>query len=308
MTEETVESENLDNLSRSALLEKAIRGKFNGDELINILVFGKYKVGKSTLINSLFYTGGEPYEVAREGSLDPTTDDVNHYPCEMHGVKFNMYDSPGLQDGKENDATHLQIIRDKCPKLHLIIYCTNINEPLRPEDKQALENIHTTFTDDFWQNLVVAMTHSDQVKPARPGISAEDFFKDRVGEKKEELLSYFKNLLEGSVHLVENVNLYILPTSTVVQLQLPDIKDWREDFWEAGKEPKQSWKNYLSSYATVNTAIVIVVATGAVALLPFKVGIAVGVGAGGAIIVGGKKAYELYDEHKKKGKEKDKNA
>ena len=54
MTEETEESENLDNLSRSARLEKAIRRKFNGDEPINILVFGKYKVGKSTLINSLY--------------------------------------------------------------------------------------------------------------------------------------------------------------------------------------------------------------------------------------------------------------
>ena len=116
---------------------------------------------------TLFYTEGGAYEVAREGSLDPTTDDVNLYTREMHGVKFNMYDSPGLQDGNESDAKYLQIIREKCPKLHLIIYCTKINEPLRPEDKKALENIRTTFTDDFWRSFVVAMTHSDQVKPCK---------------------------------------------------------------------------------------------------------------------------------------------
>ena len=308
MLEETAPEES----DNSSLLEKAIKGKFM--EQINILVFGKYKVGKSALINSLFYEEGGEYEIAREGSLDPTTDDVEPYTCEKYGVKFNLYDTPGLQDGIENDSKHLQIIRAKCPKLHLIIYCTKINEPLRPEDKKALENIRTTFTDDFWQNLVVAMTYSDQVRPARPGISPEDHFKNRVTEKQQELTSYFTKLMGSSDRLVKHMNLYVLPTSTVMQLSLPGINDWREEFWVAcvlvakpGKKPTQTWKNYFLSYATVNTAVTVTTTIGAVALVPFKAGIAAGVGAAGAVIVGGKMTYEKIEEYKKK-KKKDKNA
>ena len=90
-------------------LQKAIREKFQDGEPINILVTGKFKVGKSTLINTLFYKEGEPYEIAEDGFFDPTTEEVVPYQFETNGIVYNIYDSPGLQDGKDGkkDTTYL---------------------------------------------------------------------------------------------------------------------------------------------------------------------------------------------------------
>ena len=281
------EDESIESLDHPAL-KNAINEKFEGDEAVNILVFGKYKVGKSTLINSLFDREDEPNDTPK---FEPTTEDVHCNTLELHGVKFNMYDTPGLQDGVRSDAHYLEMVRDKCPKLHLLIYCTKINEPLRPDDKEALENVRSTFTKDFWQNLVVAMTHADQVKPATRSISPDEHFKRTLEKKTNELREYFNELED----------LYLLPTSTLVQLELPEINDWRVDFWLAcvlaakpGKEPKQNWKSRLLSYRTMNTVIVGTAVAGTVALLPFKAPLAICVGGAGLAVLGSKKAYEKY--------------
>ena len=304
MLEDVSSDESIESLD-DPKLKKAITEKFKGDEAINILVFGKYKVGKSTLINSLFYSVGKTYEMASEGMYDPTTDKVSCYGCEMHGVKFNLYDTPGLQDGVKVDAHYLEMIRDYCPKLHLLIYCTKINEPLRPDDKEALENVRSTFTKEFWQNLVVAMTHADQVRPAAPNISLEEHFKCTLGKKTKEMYEYFKSFNQE--------NLDVLPTSTVMQLHLLNTKDWRVDFWIAcvlaakpGREVKQSWKSWLSGYCTMNTVIIGATVVGTVALAPVKVPLAITVAAGGGVIYCVKKAHEK--KQREKETKKDKNA
>ena len=111
------------------------------------LVLGRFQVGKSTLINSLFYEKGKKYvKYAEEGDAKKaTTTDVKPYPIDYHGVVCHVYDSPGLQDGQTADVHYLMKIKRECPDIHLIIYCTKMNEPIRPDEDKALHNLRYTF-------------------------------------------------------------------------------------------------------------------------------------------------------------------
>ena len=109
-------------------LKRAIEEKFKSGEPVNILIIGKFQAGKSTLINSLFYRRGKPYkEIAEEGKgYDPTSRVVKPYVLDLRlkvRVTLHLYDSPGFQDGR-NDNDYLDQIKKLCPKLHLIIFCT----------------------------------------------------------------------------------------------------------------------------------------------------------------------------------------
>ena len=107
-------------------LEDAIREKLKDSRELNMLVIGRYQVGKSTLINSLFFDIRYEYKPrAKEGSLQKsTTKGVSSYPFKLEGISCNIYDSPGLQDGEANDVCYLKEIKKKCPTIHLVIYCT----------------------------------------------------------------------------------------------------------------------------------------------------------------------------------------
>lgn len=72
---------------------------------INIMVTGATGCGKSSTINALFGT-----EVAKVGvTPDPETMDISKYNL----PNLTIWDSPGLGDGKENDAKHTKNIIEK---------------------------------------------------------------------------------------------------------------------------------------------------------------------------------------------------
>ena len=89
-------------------LEDATRQKLDGSTELYVLVIGRYKMGKSTLINCLFFEKGKRYEkLAIEGSMDPTTKEVTPYVLKWKDISYNIYDTPGLQDGQEDDIVYL---------------------------------------------------------------------------------------------------------------------------------------------------------------------------------------------------------
>ena len=298
-------------------LEDAVQAKLDAAKSMNILITGKHKVGKSTLINSLFYIKGKPYKrVAEEGDFELTTKEVTCHTREFFGISFNIYDTRGLQDGQGSDIDYMREMQKKCGTVHLVIYCTKLEEPIRPEDVQVLKNITLAFGITFWENVVIALTFANNIRPVDPDDDEQEFFEERLKKKTELLCRRFKE--EKGLHIGEEranqLSNRILPTGSARDLKLPGgIEDWRVDFWcgclDACKEEakgavlKLAWKNPLfvakvvgTSVATGSGAAAVVGGSGAVGagiglcatgfLLPLGIGLIVGGAIGGMLGVG----------------------
>ena len=172
--EETVVLNRLNDLP----LEAADRQRLEASKELNILIVGCYHVGKSALINALFFREDEGYKLrAREGSLSSCTKDVTKYTYLMEDVTLNIYDSPGLQD-ESGDFQYIKMIKEKCPNIHLIIYCKKMKEPMRPEEKAALKNLNRAFGSCIWDITIFALTFGNCVHPPDPDTDEEKYFKE----------------------------------------------------------------------------------------------------------------------------------
>ena len=246
---------------------------------VNILVMGCYNVGKSTLINSLFYEKGKRYEQkAKEGSLAPCTQDVKPYELEVNGINFNIYDSPGLQDGDKKDEVYMRKIKEKCSTIHLVIYCTKMGEPIRPAEHAALKNITSTFGEAIWKNAVIVLTFANQVEPADPHSDEKTYFEEMEKKKTAQVAIAFQKLSISESELIQ----HIYPAGSARVLKLPGKEhDWRLDLLEGClKVCNQEAKGALlelaatKSYVMATVGAATSIASGAVSML------------GGAVITG----------------------
>ena len=180
-------------------------------------------------INSLFLEKGRKYrERAQEGSISPCTQDVNPHVLQFSGISYNIYDSPGLQDGCEaRDLAYLRQIKAKCPKIHLVIYCTKMGEPVRPAETTALKNLTSTFGDAIWENTVIALVCQQRTT----GWSRHRWRRILSMSKEKDLHSAFERL-SFREEIVDSLLQHIYPTGSARVLKLPGIRhDWRVDFW-----------------------------------------------------------------------------
>ena len=223
-------------------IEDAIRAKLKGVSEVNIVVVGCYDMGKSTLINSLFFAVDQEYEErAKEGSLAPCAmnNSKDPYVLRIDSVKYNIYDSPGLQDGKQKDLEILRWISQRHNKIHLAIYCTRMGEAVRPSEIEAMKNITKAFTKSIWNNYTVfALTFANTVVSPHPKEDPKCYFKQKQNQKVKSLKSAFRNLSLQEDTLTQNIH----PAGSASQLILPGKpQDWRIDFWQgclAACDPK----------------------------------------------------------------------
>ena len=202
-----------------------------GVRQIRILITGKTGTGKSSLINGLI---GE--NVTEEGSsLDPTTTEVEQFKRIVRGVPMLVFDSPGLQDGTEDEKEYLLDMERKCKKVDLVLYTLKMTDKrLHSEDVEAMKKLTNAFGEKFWESAIFVMTFANEVRnPEKPDCEEENiiFFEERLAKWKEKLPNTLSNELYISAEVARHVP--VVPAGYYKNIHLPGRRYWFSQFWKS---------------------------------------------------------------------------
>ena len=212
-----------------------------GRRTIRILVTGKTGTGKSTLINSIM---GE--KLVPEGkNLTIGTTSVTSYQRLANGIPMIVFDSPGLQDGLENEDAYIQDMVNKCSTVDLILYAIKMSDArVHFGDKRAMGKLTDAFGTDFWNRTVFTLTFANQVMD--PEIQADEYdfikhekyFKHRLDQWKEFLPQLLKTDFDIPDAIADEVP--VAPAGYHSK-DLPGMQHWFGNFWATAlKRMKES--------------------------------------------------------------------
>lgn len=223
----------MDELDRILLEDQDVADRLLevGVRQIRILVTGKTGTGKSSLINGLI---GE--NVTEEGSsLDPTTTEVEQFKRIVRGVPMLVFDSPGLQDGTENEKEYLLDMERKCKKVDLVLYTMKMTDKrLHSEDVEAMKKLTNAFGEKFWESAMFVMTFANEVRnPEKPDEEEENmiFFRERLDKWKVKLPNTLEKELKISKEVARHVP--VVPVGYYKNIHLPGRRFWFSQFWKS---------------------------------------------------------------------------
>ena len=185
--------------------------------IFGILVVGETGTGKSTLINNLM---GRAVAIVGH-TLQSQTLEVTPHKLSVEGVPVVVYDTPGLDDTREDDEEkHLGIMKDLLSrrKIHLVIYCMKLTETrMRRGLIRTFEEYHKIGVP--WEQTVVALTFADK----------EEDTTSRFSQMEQQM----KQTLIERVRVTSSAvaRLKICPTAKDPNKTLPSGRAWYVPFW-----------------------------------------------------------------------------
>ena len=222
----------MDELDRLLLEDSKLADKLYeiGSKSIRILVTGKTGTGKSALINGIIGVN-----VSKEGGLlNPTTFEVEKHNRTARGVRMLVYDSPGLQDGTENEKAYILDMEKKCKKVDLVLYTVRMSDQrVNVGDVEAMKKLTIAFGKEFWGRAMFVMTFANEVRdPNNPDddTSNQVFFEQRLKTWKEKLPKVM-NELNVTKKIAKGIP--VVPAGYYKNAHLPGRRYWFSQFWRA---------------------------------------------------------------------------
>ena len=124
---------------------------------LNFLLIGRSGVGKSSTVNSLM--GKTVAEINR---WEPATTSIKSFENQFHGVKFFVFDTPGLcdeDDASQKDNERLNSMKAEIPEVDCMLFVTPLNDTrVRSDELRGIKLITEVFGKKIWENAVVVFT------------------------------------------------------------------------------------------------------------------------------------------------------
>lgn len=194
---------------------------------------GKTGAGKSALINGVI---GK--EVGEEGTgLDRMTVNVEPKRESLEGVEVTFWDTPGLQDGTDEEERYLEDMKKYCSDCHLYIYCVSmLQRRLDASEQRAIKKLTDTFGTDFWRKVLFVLTFANSERGLCPkGHDQVDWFKERVKMWHNAIA---ENLIACGVEQAVAESIVVVPAGYSQHLDdcpnpwiLPGVPNWFHNFW-----------------------------------------------------------------------------
>ena len=197
------------------------------------MITGKTGSGKSSLINGLI---GKKVSEEGEGLYRATTQvEPKELTCE--GTLVKIWDTPGLQDGTDDEDRYLQEMKKNCSNCNLYIYCLNMKQTrFDASEIRAFQKLTEMFGKNFWAKVLFVLTFANEVEASCPVDYDENIFFTEKMKAWGEMLTY--RLKEFGVKEEVADNIEIIPAGYSKPLkghpntwELPGIPNWFHNFW-----------------------------------------------------------------------------
>ena len=132
---------------------------------VKVVVTGRSGVGKSTLINRFL---GEDKAAVAIG-LKPKTEVVSGYACTIKNGTLHLYDSPGLEPGKQWESLKKlkEHFKEQKANPDLVFFCVRMDVAPQQEDYNAMESLSRAFGSQVWANTIIVLTRGNQLAEER---------------------------------------------------------------------------------------------------------------------------------------------